>query len=514
MRRAFAVCVLVLLAAAPLRAEAPAAKVVAEVWEAAYLDGAKMGHQHTLVHQVERDGQKLFRTTRTMVLTLKRYNAVVTQRLVAGTEETPDGKVVALSQTMHLPEGQITQTGRVEEGRLVVRTPSDKEGRALPWDPEVVGLYRQDRLFQDRKVKPGDRFRFLDYQLPFLSAVPMDVEVKKSEETEVLALTGSTEKPRVEKVKKSLLRAEVTPGKVEVRGTAIALPRLVIWLDDEGHPVRQESVMPGLGRMTLYRTAREVALAPGEAPALPDLGLNTLISLDRPINRPHDAREIVYRITVTGDDDPATTFARDARQQVENLKGNTFDLRVRPIRGPDEGEETPAKIDEEYTRSSYFLDSDNERIRRLAQRVVGGEADPWRKAQRLEGWVHENMKPSTAVAFATASQVARDLSGDCRQHGMLLAALCRAAGVPARTAVGLVYATDAERGPILAFHMWTEVWVKGRWLMLDATLGRGSVGAAHLKVADHAWNDTQTLAPLLPVTRVLGKIKVEVVSVK
>ena len=97
---------------------------------------------------------------------------------------------------------------------------------------------------------------------------------------------------------------------------------------------------------------------------------------------------------------------------------------------------------------------------------------------------------------------------------MLTAALCRAAGVPSRTAVGLVYVDDPDRGPVFGFHMWTEVWVKGQWLGLDATLGQGGVGAAHLKIADHSWRDIQTLAPLLPVTRVLGKTRIEVVSVK
>ena len=116
------------------------------------------------------------------------------------------------------------------------------------------------------------------------------------------------------------------------------------------------------------------------------------------------------------------------------------------------------------------------------------------------------MKGNAEVNFAPASQVLGDLKGDCRQHAMLTAALCRAAGVPARTAVGLVYADDAQRGPVLAFHMWTEVWVKGQWLMLDAVLGQGSVGAGHLKIADNSWQDIQTLAPLLPVTRVIGKV--------
>ncbi len=514
MRRSFLCGGLLLLAAVPVRAEAPAPKVVAEVWEAAYLDGAKMGHQHTVIHQLERDGQKLFRTTKTMSLTIKRYKSVVNQRLIAATEETSDGKVVSESLTLFHDGGQITQSGRVEGDQLVVRTPSDPTGRTVPWNDKVLGLYRQERLFQDRKVKPGDRFQFLDYQLPFLSVVTMDVAVKDPQEIDILAAKKEGEASKGERVKKNLLRAEMTPGKVKVGGNSIALPQLVVWLDEERRPVRQESPLPGLGRLTLYRTTKEVAVEEGAAPALlPDLGLNTLIKLDRRIDRPHEAREIVYRITVPGDDDPASTFARDGRQRVEHLEGDHVDLRVRPVREPAEVESSTRPGDE-FLKSSYFLDSDNERIQSLAKRLAGDETDPWRIAQGMEKWVHENMKGSTSVSFATASQVCRDRTGDCRQHAMLLAALCRAAGIPSRTAVGLVYVDDPDRGPLLGFHMWTEVWIKGQWLMLDAVLGKGSVGAAHLKVADHSWHDTQTLAPLLPVTRVLGKIKVEVVSVE
>jgi transglutaminase-like putative cysteine protease len=61
--------------------------------------------------------------------------------------------------------------------------------------------------------------------------------------------------------------------------------------------------------------------------------------------------------------------------------------------------------------------------------------------------------------------------------------------------------------------MWTEVFVRGKWLPLDATLGRGYVGATHLKITDPSWHGTQNMTPLLPVLRVLGKVSVEVVSV-
>jgi hypothetical protein len=518
MKRYFLWCGVALLWVTPLHArqEAPAApKIVLDVWDAVYLDGAKMGHQHTTVEQIERDGKKIFHTTRFLHLTLKRYDGVITQRLALATDETPEGKVVGVSMTHYLDKDRkVVQSGRVEGDKLIVRTPSDPDGRAVPWKDGVIGYYGQELLFQTRKVKPGDRFRFLDYQLPLLTAVEQQVVIKEPEEKELLAVSKDGDEIKGQPVRKRLLRAEIQPEKIKVGDTTIPLPRLTMWLDDKLRVVRSESDAPGLGHLTLYRTTRTVAEKEGAAPALmADLGLKSLIPLNRAIDRPHQAREIVYRITVKDDDDAKTTFARDARQKVENVHGNTFNLRIRPIREPAEVD-NPGKVKEEYLKSSYFLDSDNEKVREQAAQITGDETDPWRKAQRIEKWVHEHMKENTEVNFAPASQVLRDRQGDCRQYAMLTAALCRAAGVPARTAVGLVYADDARRGPVLAFHMWTEVWIKGQWLMLDAVLGQGSVGAGHLKIADHSWQDIQTLAPLLPVTRVTGKARVEVVEVK
>jgi hypothetical protein len=514
MKRYLVWCGVALLTVAPARAQqAPAApKVVLDLWDAVYLDGAKMGYQHVTVEQIERDGEKIFHTTKLMHLTLKRYDGVVTQRMAMSTDETADGRVVGVSMTHYLDKGQkVEQTGRVENGRLIVRTPSEPEGRAVPWEDGVIGYYGQELLFRTHKVKPGDRFRFLDYQLPLLAAVPTQVVVKEAEETDLLV---AKKEGKAEPVRKRLLRAEVLPQKVTVGGKPFTLPRLIVWLDDRLLAVRSESNVPGLGRMTLYRTARAVAEKEGAAPALmADLGLKSLIPLNQAIERPHEAREIVYRITVKDDDDPTTTFVQDERQKVENVQDNTFDLRVRPIREPG-AVENPGRNQEDFLKGSYFLDSDNEKIRELVARVTEGETDPWRKGQRIEKWVHEHMKSNTEVNFAPASQVLRDLQGDCRQNAMLTAALCRAAGIPSRTAIGLVYVSDPDRGPVLGFHMWTEVWVKGQWLMLDAVLGRGSVGAAHLKIADHGWQDIQTLAPLLPVTRVTGKVRVEIVIVK
>jgi Transglutaminase-like superfamily len=122
------------------------------------------------------------------------------------------------------------------------------------------------------------------------------------------------------------------------------------------------------------------------------------------------------------------------------------------------------------------------------------------------------MRVDNIVPMASARVVARDLRGDCRHYALLTAALCRAQGIPSRTAIGLLYVDRPK--PALGFHMWTEVWIDGRWLGLDATLGLGHIGAGHVKITHHSWYDTRSLTPLLPVTRVLGKLAMEVVKVE
>ena len=126
---------------------------------------------------------------------------------------------------------------------------------------------------------------------------------------------------------------------------------------------------------------------------------------------------------------------------------------------------------------------------------------------------HDNVRLSYGEPFAPASEAAKTLRGDCRQYGLLTTAMCRAVDVPARTAIGLCYAYDRTQGPVMAFHLWTEVFVRGQWVGIDATRGQGHVGATHLKITDNSWHDTQSLAPLLPVARVLGKLSIEVVRV-
>ena len=94
---------------------------------------------------------------------------------------------------------------------------------------------------------------------------------------------------------------------------------------------------------------------------------------------------------------------------------------------------------------------------------------------------------------------------------MLLAAVCRARKLPARVAIGLVY-YPAARG--FAYHMWSEVWIEDRWIPMDATLGQGGIGAAHLKFSHSSLEGSSAFVDMLPVIQAVGRMKLEILAVE
>jgi hypothetical protein len=483
-------------------ASEPQGSIIKESWDAAFLNDGKAGYVHTTTRTVDHDGRKVLRTTLELDLTVKRFNDMVHMRMESGTEETEGGKVTAVFMTQTLgKEQQLVVNGTVEGEQLHIKIRGN--GRQLdkrnPWNSKVIGLYRQDGIFREHKVKPGDRFSYLSYQPEVTTVVRTHVSVKDYEEVPAVA----------SRAKQRLLRVEETSDKIG----EFQLPPLTLWLDQDLAPVRSQVEMPGLGRMTLQRTTRAAALGTGGPIAkITDIGYTQLIHLNRRIQQPYETKSAVYRITVKGDDNPATTFARDGRQEVKNVDGNTFELHVRATPSAENGNGR-TRPKSEFLESCYFINSDDPLVREHTRSAIGGATDPWEKAKRIERWVHTHMtNKNFTEAFATSDHVAKSLEGDCTEHAVLAAAMCRAAGVPSRAAVGLIY-VDSPRDPVMGFHMWAEAWIDGQWLPIDATLGRGHVGATHLKICDHSWHDTQSLTPLLPALRVLGKVSIEVVRV-
>lgn len=482
-------------------------KVVQDTWEAAYyLDGSRAGNIHTEVRETETPEGPVYHHHVVMNLLVRRYGAVVPMKMEQSTVESAEGKVLGLGMVQHLDQGSQVLKGRVEGGEVVVS--QGTVDKRLPFPAEAMGPVAQERLILEKSRQKGAAWKMTSYELSLQAPTVLEARSLGQEDTET-PRAPSGDKPATV-VKEALDKVEVVPRPVKIGNQEITLPSLEVWCK-EGKAVKSRVDMPGLGPITLVRCGREEAERPGKPGEIPpDLGARTLVFLDRPIAGIHGMREVAYLFQIQGEKDPSRAFSIDSRQVAGVEKDGGVVLTVKGGEGAYSPAPQPGKASLE---SNFYIDSADPAVTEFAAKAIGDEKDPWRKVLRVEALVHQRMNSTSSVGFARASQVARDLRGDCRQHAMLTAAACRACGVPARTALGLVYITDEPTGkPALGFHMWTEVWVNGSWRGIDATLGQGKVGPGHVKISDTNWTDPPSLAPLLPVLRVMGRLQAKVVD--
>ena len=155
-----------------------------------------------------------------------------------------------------------------------------------------------------------------------------------------------------------------------------------------------------------------------------------------------------------------------------------------------------------------MIQSDAAEIRALALRVLPQETDPARLAPELERFVFRFIQNKNySRGFVTALEVAETPSGDCTEHAVLLAALARARGIPARIAQGLIFEPQSGQ---MAWHVWNELYVSGSWQPFDATLGRNEVGPDHLRINAGSFSAVTLPQTLLAPARLIGKIAISV----
>src|SRR4029079_12958899 len=137
-------------------------------------------------------------------------------------------------------------------------------------------------------------------------------------------------------------------------------------------------------------------------------------------------------------------------QRTRPIDNQTVELTVIAVR-PKQPEEVAGapKIQPPQDADSApnnFIQNDNPLITQMAAGVAPKEVDPWKIAYALEKLVHDTVQNKNfSTAFATAADVARSLEGDCTEHAVLLAALCRARKIPARAAFWLLFYPHKHR---------------------------------------------------------------------
>lgn len=467
-----------------------------ESWDAIYLSGSKVGWVHTSVENVQERGRDYLRVRVDIEQKLKRGEDVAITKLVYGTIETPDGQVLRLDTLTMTGDGKLRAHGDVIRGKmkLILEGSGARQELTIPWSADIRGPYAAELSMAKKPMKEHEE-RSLRMFMPTLNKI-CDIQLKAKEPEPVVMGDG---------VKRNLLRIDQTTlinGKVH--------PELAIrlWADSDGQILKQYQDL--LGGYVQFRTTEEAAKSEG-GPVQFDLTKDTIAKVTHKIPNPDQTRQVAYRVTIK-DDDAAQLIPADARQSVQPGADKSSVALVITTAGPPDGEPRPEQAKEEYIKANALVTSDDERVRSLTKQVTRGVKDPWEKAKAINKAVFQFVRNKNfSVAFASASEVARNRSGDCSEHAVLAAAMHRAAGIPSRVVVGLIY-VDKQQG--FGYHMWNEVYLNGRWVALDPSWDQTEVDAVHIKIGDSSLEGVSPFEAFLPVARVMGKIEIEPIEIR
>jgi transglutaminase-like putative cysteine protease len=291
--------------------------------------------------------------------------------------------------------------------------------------------------------------------------------------------------------------ARIPAWKLEQRFGGVVV---TTWVDDDGQIVRATSPLGFTIERTYFELARQEwnegrakngALAEGYGALIQ----GTAISSNVDISKVPDQDQL--RVLLGGVD--LAGFDLEGGRQ--RLSGDTLTI-MREKALPSPGYSLPYSGRDSAIRAeleaSPLIQVSDPAIVAASRSIVGSSTDPVEVSRRLTTWVYETLDKQITLSVPSARQVLDAKQGDCNEHTVLYVALARAAGLPARTAVGLVYL----RGHFY-YHAWPEVWL-GQWVAVDPTLGQYPADASHLRFVIGG------LARQVELIRLIGRLKLEV----
>ncbi len=481
----------------PKVAAEPAAVQDREVWDVYLMQGKRIGYGYTTIRQGVAAGQQVVSTESLNHLAVKRAGQTAEQDIRSKSTETPQGQLIRFESEMRMGPTPIRTVGQVHGDRLDMETigggSTPPTQSSIRWPPDGRGPVATEQSLWQRPMRPGERRTITTLMIGLNQAAKVEMVAKDYQPTALLS--GNYDLLRIETV------TRLADGQ-KIEDT--------VWANRTGEILKTDSQAMGL---EIFRVSKAEALKSAGVAEL-DLLPSMLVKVDQPLPHAHRTTQVRYRVHLEGGD-PASVFPSGPTQAVKSIDPHTAEITVyaiRPGRADGNGHAPADPPTDDDLRPNSYLESDDPLIVADAKKAAGGETDPWRVAMALERYVDREVKDKNFTqAFATAAEVAKSREGDCTEHAVFLAALCRARGIPARVAIGLVY---VQGSGAFGYHMWTEVYVDKRWIPIDATLAQGGIGAGHLQIAHSTLKGAAAYRAFLPVAQVLGRLKIEIVDAR
>lgn len=369
-------------------------------------------------------------------------------------EETIDGKPLAFASRFRAAGSDVGVEGRLQDNgefSATLRQGNSESVVRRPW-PEGAVLAEGQRLALNTLLRgDADAAHALAFDAASLNALPLRNE--RLGPTRITLPEGDRDSMH--------LRQQLGP-----EGAALTTE---LWLDAaSGDALRMR--LPALGLLLeLEACSQDCATAP---PQQADVLAATLVRSPRALGSGERRGQLAYALGIDGAS--PLPLGQVPGQTLVSHSANSAVLLV------DAGGSDIAPPVDADLAPGRWLQSDHPDVQAMSARHVGGTRSARQRMQRLESAVREHISTkSLKVGYAAAADVIRLREGDCTEHAVLLAALARAAGIPARVVTGLAYAPGyAGREDVFVPHAWVIAWVDERWQGFDAALPRH--GAGHI----------------------------------
>jgi len=476
-----------------------------ERWYIVELMGNKSGYAHVAQRP---DGDNI-RSISELKLSVKRGPAEIKIEISSEWIETPAGKPVSLTSKRALGAAPVTSVYEFVGDTVKLTTTSSGKTvtKQLPLPPgDWLTPAARERVVA-AALKKGDKQIIVngidEGPSGGLTASSTTYDILESTTIEVSGRTAPAVKWKV--------KTDLMPG---IESTE--------FVDDAGIALRTEIDM-GIFKLVQIAADKDLALAKVSAP---ELLVSTLVKPDKPLKEPRNLTDATYVLSVPEGAMP--DLPNLPAQRVERLDEKSVRLTVsRAFTASEQFVSTPDPL---FLSASTMLDSADERIIALADKaraqakspaVENAPPTPAALAESARRLVNQTINSKNLdVGFASATETARTKSGDCTEHGVLLAAVLRALNIPARVSSGLIYVDEfAGKTGIFGYHMWSQALLPDaqgrlRWVDLDATLDNATpFDAAHINLGTSALSDEQTENFMVTLAPLLGKLKITVEKV-
>jgi len=493
-----------LLSTMVVRAEVSAERIVgseeakeekiSEIWMGMYLNGIKVGHSCYKEFSFLREGKKCRRDCSESWMKVSRLGGNPVEIITIQESWYDDqGNPTETLMRMKLSESQTLLRAEIAPDKIIFRS-EEKIIKELPYEEKFYLGNPLEEIIEKEGLRPGKKYHFKVLDLTTHSLIQTHLEVLGKEDVLILG-------------KKMNLW--------HIREKIIHLLPITMdeWIDDEGNSwksISQTSFM----NTTSIRMSEEKALE--ETDENFDIAFSTIIEPNITFENPQEIQRVTFKLSGISPEKIRGFPYDDGSQSILEI-GKDYVVVQTSSQIFKESDALPFPIKEEkfrkFLKPTSFCQSDDPEILEKARQIIGRERNSWKAAKQIAEWVQKEMTPNYDVGFASAKEILKNREGDCSEHTVLTVTLCRAVGIPARAAVGIMSAYD-----IFAYHMWPEVYVgrwiglDSKWLAVDKKSGQYYTDATHLKFGRSVLDENIFQEMLQAISAIIGQLKLEIID--